>query len=74
MNLRTNALFSRVIRCVERHFRMGEIHWRNDIYLEKRILLFKEEYAKISEKFRKYDRPDFPHRCIKEKPCLSIDL
>ena len=28
----------------------------------------------MSEKFRKYDRPDFPHRCIKEKPCLSIDL
>ena len=28
----------------------------------------------MSEKFRKYDRPAFPHRCIKEKPCLSIDL
>ena len=28
----------------------------------------------MSKKFRKYDRPDFPHRCIKEKPCLSIDL
>ena len=24
---------------------MGEIHWRSDIYLEKRILLFKEEYG-----------------------------
>ena len=28
----------------------------------------------ISERFREYDRPDFPHGCIKEKPCLSIDL
>ena len=50
MNFRTNALFSRVIRCVERHLRMGEIHWRNDIYLEKRILLFKEEYGEKSLK------------------------
>ena len=45
MNFRTNALFSTVILCVERHLKMGEIHWRSDIYLEKRILLFKEEYG-----------------------------
>ena len=50
MNFRTNALFSRVIRCVERHLKMGEIHWRSDIYLEKRILLFKEEYGEKSLK------------------------
>ena len=50
MNFRTNALFSRVIRCVERHLEMGEIHWRSDIYLEKRILLFKEEYGEKSLK------------------------
>ena len=37
--------FSRVIRCAERHLKMGEIHCRNDIYLEKRTLLFKEEYG-----------------------------
>ena len=30
--------------------RMGEIHWRNDIYLEKHILLFKDE---SEEKFLK---------------------
>ena len=29
---------------------------------------------KISEKFRKYDSPDFPHGCIKEKACWSIQL
>ena len=50
MNFRTNALFSRVIRCVERHLKMGEIHWRGDIYLEKCILLFKEEYGEKSLK------------------------
>ena len=50
MNFRTNALFSRVIRCVERYVKMGEIHWRSDIYLEKRILLFKEEYGEKSLK------------------------
>ena len=50
MNFRTNALFSRVMRCVERHLKMGEIHWRSDIYLEKRILLFKEEYGEKSLK------------------------
>ena len=50
MNFRTNVLFSRVIRCVKRHLRMGEIHWRSDIYLEKRILLFKEEYGEKSLK------------------------
>ena len=48
MNFRTNAFFSRVIRCVERHLRMGEIHWRSDIYLKKRILLFEEEYGEKS--------------------------
>ena len=50
MNFRTNALFSRVIRSVERHLRMGEIHWQSDIYLERRILLFKEEYGEKSLK------------------------
>ena len=45
MNFRTNALFLRVIRCAERHLRMGVIHWQSDIYLEKRILLFKDEYG-----------------------------
>ena len=29
---------------------MGEIHWWSDIYLEKRILLFKEEYGEKSLK------------------------
>ena len=37
VNFRTNALFSRVILCAERHFRMNEIHWWSDIYLEKRV-------------------------------------
>ena len=50
MNFHTNTLFSRVIRCVERRLRMCEIHWRNDIYLEKRILLFKEENGEKSLK------------------------
>ena len=50
MNFHTNALFSRVIRCAERHLRMGEIHWRNDIYLEKHILSFKEDYGEKSLK------------------------
>ena len=37
--------------------------------------MFKEDYREnISEKLKKYDRPDFPHGCIKEKTCLSIDL
>ena len=35
---------------MERHLKMGEIHWRSDIYLEKRILLFKEEYGENSLK------------------------
>ena len=53
VNFRTNALFSRVIPCVERHLKMGEIHWRSDIYLEKRILLFKEECGEKSLKSSK---------------------